>query len=61
MIDPSPVAGRSGDHYRPGTDAVLAQFEEWDVEWFPLGDEETNLERLRFRWRPLGGAVDWLD
>jgi len=39
----------------------LAQFEEWDVEWFPLGDEETNLERLRFRWRPLGGAVDWLD
>ena len=62
IIEPSPIAGQPGDHYVFGTEAVLALFELWRVEWLPHGPEEETLEReVFYGWRPLLGPVEWLD
>jgi len=61
VIEPSPRPDAPGDYYEHGTEVVMTLFGAWKVEWIPLGDEESKLEREHFRWRPLGSPVDWLD
>lgn len=53
VIDPPPVDGVSGDYYADEEGLADRLTQEWALDWLPRGEEEAELERARFGWRPL--------
>lgn len=54
VIDPGPVEGVPGDLYIDDTEYLFLLFVQWQFEWIDK-DDDVDLERERFGWRPLQG------
>jgi hypothetical protein len=60
VVAPSPNPNSPGENYVSSNDEIIELLMEWGVEWIPLGEGETQIERKYFGWRPLAGPVEWL-
>ncbi|WP_157155353.1 hypothetical protein [Diaminobutyricimonas sp. LJ205] len=59
VIDPSPVEGAPGDLYIDDTGELDYMVKDWDLFWVPR-DEDDEIEREHFGWRPLRGPGPWI-
>lgn len=56
VINPPPIDGVPGDNYADEADLPLRLSVQWKLRWIDRSDDEAELERSRFGWRPLRGT-----
>ncbi|WP_285042114.1 hypothetical protein [Plantibacter sp. LMC-P-059a] len=56
VVETLPEADVPDERFIRGSGSFALLMREWDVEWFPRGRVEQDVESALFGWRPLVGS-----